>query len=98
MLISFLAAAIASLGLMANSSVAIVGAMLVAPLMKPIMSLAYSMAIGNGKLAVRSILTLAAGSAVAVTMVRGAMSSRIETSANSKVLACDEDNSYKLLK
>ncbi len=66
LLISFIASAIASLGLMANSSVAIVGAMLVAPLMKPIMSLSYSMAIGSGRLATRSVITLLAGCAIAL--------------------------------
>ncbi len=56
-----LAACIASFGLMANAAVAIVGAMLIAPLMKPIMAFAYATALGDKRLAIRSMLTLVLG-------------------------------------
>ena len=42
-----LAAAIASLGLMLNSAAVIIGAMLIAPLMSPILAMAMSMVIGD---------------------------------------------------
>lgn len=66
LLISGVAAAIAAFGLMANSAVVIVGAMLVAPLMKPILSLSYSAVIADIRLAARSLLTLIFGMLVAV--------------------------------
>lgn len=56
-----LAAAIATLGLAANSEATIVGAMLISPLMKPIMSLAYGISIGDWSLNFRSIRTLLTG-------------------------------------
>lgn len=56
-----LASIIASLGLLANSTVAIVGAMLIAPLMKPIMSLSYGLARADWRMNLRSIITLSAG-------------------------------------
>ena len=52
---------IATLGLMADSAVIIVGAMLIAPMMKPIIALAYSLVISHKKLAVRAAITLALG-------------------------------------
>lgn len=55
------ASLISSLGLMSDSGVTIVGAMLIAPLMKPIMSISYGIAIGDAQLKVRSLLTLGLG-------------------------------------
>lgn len=52
---------ISSIGLMSDSSVTIVGAMLIAPLMKPIMSLSYGITIGDGLLKLRSLITLILG-------------------------------------
>lgn len=52
---------IATLGLLADSTATIIGAMIVAPLMNPIMSLAYSIVAGNKLVIRRSLLTLACG-------------------------------------
>ena len=56
-----MSAIIATLGLLANSVAIIIGAMIVAPLMGPIVSMAYSIAAGNRKLLRRSSLTLFKG-------------------------------------
>ena len=56
-----LAACIATLGLIANSAPAIIGAMIIAPLMAPIMSLAFGIVLFERPLIVRSILTVIAG-------------------------------------
>ena len=56
-----LSAMIATFGLLANSAPAIIGAMIIAPLMAPIVSLAYSIDITDWKLARRSLLTIISG-------------------------------------
>jgi uncharacterized hydrophobic protein (TIGR00271 family) len=56
-----LATIIATLGLLADSTATIIGAMIVAPLMNPIMSLAYSLVTGNRMLLRRSAITLVSG-------------------------------------
>lgn len=56
-----LSAIIATLGLLANSAAVIIGAMIVAPLMGPIVGMAYSTAMGNRKLLRRSSLTVFKG-------------------------------------
>lgn len=56
-----MSAIIATLGLLANSVAIIIGAMIVAPLMGPIVGIAYSIATGNRKLLRRSSLTLSMG-------------------------------------
>jgi len=56
-----LAASIATLGLASNSEATIVGAMLISPLMQPIMSLAYGVAVKDRTLKVRSTVTLVVG-------------------------------------
>ena len=55
------ASLIGSLGLLSDSGVIIVGAMLIAPLMKPIMSLSYSITNGDTALKLRSCNTLVIG-------------------------------------
>jgi uncharacterized hydrophobic protein (TIGR00271 family) len=55
------ASLISSLGLLSDSGVIIVGAMLIAPLMKPIMALSYGISIGDSSLKLRSCITLAIG-------------------------------------
>lgn len=57
----FLSAVIATLGLLANSAPAIIGAMIIAPLMAPIISFAYSIDIFDWKLARRSVITIITG-------------------------------------
>jgi uncharacterized hydrophobic protein (TIGR00271 family) len=56
-----LAAAIATFGLIANSAPAIIGAMIVAPLMAPIMSLSFGLVAFEIRLISRSIVTVIAG-------------------------------------
>ena len=55
------AAVIATLGLISNSTAVVIGAMIVAPLMDPILSLAFALSISNNKLAKRSLLTVVIG-------------------------------------
>jgi uncharacterized hydrophobic protein (TIGR00271 family) len=61
LLILALASTIASLGLMADSAVAIVGAMLIAPLMRPILAVAYGLVTASPVLLARAMVTLAVG-------------------------------------
>jgi uncharacterized hydrophobic protein (TIGR00271 family) len=53
-LVLVISAAIATLGLALNSSAVVIGAMLVAPLLAPIMGLALALAVGDGRLAVQT--------------------------------------------
>ena len=48
---------IASLGLISNSTAVVIGAMIVALLMDPILSLAFGLAVSDGKLIRRSAVT-----------------------------------------
>ena len=61
------AAVIATLGLIANSTAVVIGAMIVAPLMDPILSLAFALSISNNKLAKRSLLTVVIGVLTVIT-------------------------------
>ena len=56
-----LSAIISTLGLIANSVAIIIGAMIIAPLMGPIVGMAFSVAMGNRKLLRRSSFTLLKG-------------------------------------
>ena len=60
------AAILASLGLLANSTPVIIGAMIVAPLMNPIMSMSFGMITGNWKLYKRAWITLILGTACTI--------------------------------
>jgi len=66
LLLIILAAAIATLGLLQNSTAVVIGAMLVSPLMGPIMGVGFGLATIESNLIKRSLVTLAAGMAVAV--------------------------------
>ncbi len=63
-----LSAAIATLGLLQNSTAVVIGAMLVSPLLGPIMGVGFGLATIDWKLIRRSLLTLLAGVAVAVVI------------------------------
>jgi len=63
-----LAAGISTYGLLSNSVATIIGAMIVAPLMLPIMGLAFSISIGDGYAIKNSFLISMAGIAVAVAV------------------------------
>ena len=54
-------AVIASLGLISNSTAVVIGAIIVAPLMDPILSLAFGLAVSVGKLIRRSAVTIGFG-------------------------------------
>lgn len=57
---------IATLGLFANNVAAIIGAMIIAPLMGPIVGTGYAMIISNRRLLRRSLLTLASGTILTI--------------------------------
>ena len=59
-------AALATLGLMLNSAAIIIGAMLIAPLMVPLISLSSGLAIGRVQMAMRAAGALSAGVAMAL--------------------------------
>ena len=54
-------AVIATLGLISNSTAVVIGAMIVAPLMDPILSLAFGLAISDNRLVKRSAITVIIG-------------------------------------
>ena len=54
-------AVIATLGLISNSTAVVIGAMIVAPLMDPILSLAFGLTIANNRLVKRSAITVLNG-------------------------------------
>ena len=66
LLLITLAAAIATLGLLQSSTAVVIGAMLVSPLMGPIMGIGFGLATLESNLIRRSLVTLAAGMAVAI--------------------------------
>jgi uncharacterized hydrophobic protein (TIGR00271 family) len=70
-----LSAVIATFGLLSNSAPAIIGAMIIAPLMGPIISLAYSIDIFDWRLARRSFLTVTIG--VLLVIVFSYLSTRV---------------------
>lgn len=57
---------IATLGLLANSVAIIIGAMIIAPLIGPIIGIAYSMVVANRRLLRRSSLTLLTGTILTI--------------------------------
>ena len=66
LLLITLSAAIATLGLLQNSAAVVIGAMLVSPLLGPIMGIGFGLATIESNLIKRSLVTMAAGMAVAV--------------------------------
>ncbi|MEX2582568.1 MAG: DUF389 domain-containing protein [Gemmatimonadota bacterium] len=62
-----LSGGIATLGLAINSSAVVIGAMLVAPLLAPVVGLALALAVGDGRLAVQTG-TVVVGSTIAVVL------------------------------
>ena len=61
-----MSAMIATLGLLANSAAVIIGAMIVAPLMNPIISISYGLVAGKGSLILRSLLTILTGTILTI--------------------------------
>ena len=66
LLLITLSAAIATLGLLQNSAAVVIGAMLVSPLLGPIMGIGFGLATLESNLIKRALVTMAAGMAVAV--------------------------------
>jgi uncharacterized hydrophobic protein (TIGR00271 family) len=60
--------AIATFGLLSNSAPAIIGAMIIAPLMTPIISFSSGLSIANYARIVRSLLTIVSGVMVVITL------------------------------
>lgn len=63
-----MSAVIATLGLMSDSAPAIIGAMIIAPLMAPIVSSAFGIAAADWKLVRLSVTTMIAGTAVVIAI------------------------------
>ena len=57
---------IATFGLIANNTAVVIGAMIVAPLMNPILSMAYGISIASSLLIRRSLVTLIIGTGIVV--------------------------------
>ena len=66
LLLITLSAAIATLGLLQSSTAVVIGAMLVSPLLGPIMGIGFGLATLESNLIKRSLVTMAAGMAVAI--------------------------------
>ena len=67
-LLSVLSSSIATFGLITDSAAVIIGAMLIAPLLSPIMAIALAMLGGRPHLLARATLTLAAGTVLALAV------------------------------
>jgi uncharacterized hydrophobic protein (TIGR00271 family) len=80
---------IATLGLLINSAGVIIGAMIIAPLMNPLRSLAWGTLIADQVLLRRSLLTLGAGTALAIvtSLILGWMFQIPALSFGSEILA-----------
>ena len=63
-----LASAIATLGLLENSAATIIGAMIVAPLMNPILALAYALISGKREWCLRSFVTVINGALLTIAV------------------------------
>lgn len=66
MLLVVLSAAIATLGLLQSSSAVVIGAMLVSPLLGPIMGMGFGLATLDSQLIKRSLVTLSTGMIIAI--------------------------------
>jgi len=82
-----LSAIIATLGLIANSAPAIIGAMIIAPLMAPIVSIAYGIACTDKHLITLSAMTITAGTLVVVGIAYAGVSVFGLRIAGSEILA-----------
>ncbi|MDT0632260.1 TIGR00341 family protein [Rubrivirga sp. S365] len=67
-LVLLLSGAIATLGLGLNQTAVVIGAMLVAPLLGPLLGLSLALAVGDGRLALQTALTIIIGAASVVAL------------------------------
>ncbi|SDJ88754.1 DUF389 domain-containing protein [Aliiruegeria lutimaris] len=63
-----MATAIASFGLLSNSAPAIIGAMIVAPLMSPIIGFSFAAIMGSNKLALRALISILTGIVLVISI------------------------------
>ena len=85
-----LASAIATYGLLGDSVATVIGAMIVAPLMLPIMGLAFGISIGDRKAIVSSILVGLAGMVTAVAVgfiLAQSVGGAFDPTSNSQIMA-----------
>ncbi len=66
-----LSGAIATLGLALNQTAVVIGAMLVAPLLGPLLGLALALAVGDGRLAVQTAVTIGLGAVGVIVLAAG---------------------------
>ncbi len=84
-----LAAAIATFGLLADSVATVIGAMIVAPLMLPIMGVAFGVGLGDRKIILSSLTTSILGIITAIAvgfLLTWAMRSLIYVEANTQIM------------
>jgi uncharacterized hydrophobic protein (TIGR00271 family) len=84
-----LAAAIATFGLLADSVATVIGAMIVAPLMLPIMGVAFGVGLGDRKIILSSLTTSILGIITAIAvgfLLTWAMRSLINVEANTQIM------------
>lgn len=82
-----LATAIAHLGLLMNSSPVVIGAMLISPLLAPIMGFGFAIATFDGRLLRRSLQTLGIGTALAIAVAFALTAASPITEATPALLA-----------
>ena len=85
-----LAAAIATFGLYADSVATVIGAMIVAPLMLPIMGLAFGISVGDRDAIIRSLLVSLGGIATAILvgyLISFMMPNSFDPTSNSQIMA-----------
>ncbi|WP_179271059.1 TIGR00341 family protein [Rubricoccus marinus] len=70
-LVLLLSGAIATLGLLLNQTAVVIGAMLVAPLLGPLLGLSLALAIGDGRLAAHTFLTILCGMLGVIAVAAG---------------------------
>ncbi len=90
------AAAIATFGLLQNSAVTLLGAMLVAPLTKPIGALAYAAIDGNARAVRRAALTLAASIAFAIAFAMAVSAIVYIPTLGSEIMARSQPDLFDL--
>ena len=88
----FLSAGIATLGLVQNSAAVIIGAMLVSPLMGPIIATGLALALGDFYLGLKSLLNVVASVAAAVLFAAGIVWALPFQSVTAEILARTQPN------
>lgn len=90
--LTLLSAIIASFGLLLNSAAVIIGAMILAPLMSPILAISFSGLIYRRDLLIRSIITIALGILLACTVAAIIGGLFADIGATSEILARTKPN------